>query len=129
MADTRERPVEFNGFWLWFGFIGSAALWFIHLNLTYILTAVVCDMGGRFLLYIASLVLGAGALSAGFVAWRNWRKLPQEERDKLIDDMQGTRQTFMTFGGMLASGIFFLGILLATIPLFFLNPCSPTGVI
>lgn len=129
MTEIREQSVEFNDFWLWFGFIGSAVLWFVHLNLAYVLTAVVCDAGGRGLLYVASLILGAGVLFSGITAWRNWRRLPAEERHSLIDGMEGTRQTFMTFGGMIASGLFFLGIVLATMPLFFLNPCVPTGVI
>jgi hypothetical protein len=50
-----------------------------------------------------------------------------EERGDLVGEMEGSRKGFMLYGGLLASGVFLLAILLATIPIFFLNPCTMEG--
>jgi hypothetical protein len=53
--------------------------------------------------------------------------LSEEARGNLIGEMEGSRIGFMLYGGLLASGVFLLAILLATIPIFFLNPCTMEG--
>jgi hypothetical protein len=45
----------------------------------------------------------------------------------VIGEMEGSRRGFMLYGGLLASGVFLLAILMATIPTFFLNPCTMEG--
>lgn len=122
-----EGTVEPGGFRLWFGTFGAAAAWFAHLVVVYVLVPVTCAIGGPVLMYVASALLAGVAASAGFVAWRSWRRLEEEERGDLIGEMEGSRKGFMLYGGLLASGLFLLAILMATIPIFFLNPCTMEG--
>ena len=124
---TEERRVEPSGFQLWFGTAGAAVAWFVHLNLAYMLVPFTCALGGRTLLYIATVLLAGVAIAAGVVAWGQWRQMSEEERGNLVGEMEGSRQGFMLYSGLLASGVFLLAILLATLPIFFLNPCTMEG--
>ncbi len=124
---TEERSAEPEGFRLWFGTFGAAAAWFLHLVVVYVLVPVTCAVGGPAVMYVASVVLVGVAVSAGAVAWQSWRRMSEEERGNLIGEMEGSRKGFMLYGGLLASGVFLLAILLAIIPIFFLNPCTMEG--
>lgn len=124
---VEERVTEPNGFRLWFGTLGAAAAWFVHLVVVYVLVPVTCAIGGPVLMYGASILLAGVAVAAGLVAWQSWRQMSEEARGNLIGEMEGSRRGFMLYAGLLASGVFLLGILLATIPMFFLNPCTMEG--
>jgi len=122
-----EQVAEPGGFRLWFGTFGAAAAWFVHLIVVYVLVPVTCAVGGPALMYGASAALGGVAAGAGLVAWQSWRRMSEEARGDLVGDMEGSRVGFMLYGGLLASGVFLLAILLATIPIFFLDPCTMEG--
>jgi hypothetical protein len=124
---VKEQAAEPGGFRLWFGTFGAAAAWFAHLIVVYVLVPVTCAVGGPALMYAASGALGGVAVAAGFVAWQSWRQMSEEERGDLVGEMEGSRKGFMLYGGLLASGVFLLAILLATIPIFFLDPCTMEG--
>lgn len=112
---------------LWFGTLGAAGAWFTHLVVVYVLVPVTCTLGGPTLMFAASALLAGVAALSGFTAWQSWRQLSLEARGNLIGEMEGSRIGFMLYGGLLASGVFLLAILLATIPIFFLNPCTMEG--
>ena len=116
-----------SGFRLWFGTLGAAAAWFTHLIVVYVLVPVVCAVSGPGAMIAASALLSGVAAAAGAVAWQSWRQMSAEERGDLVGEMEGSRKGFMLYGGLLASGVFLLAILLATIPIFFLDPCTMEG--
>lgn len=122
-----EQMAEPTGFRLWFGTLGAAVAWFVHLVVVYVLVPVTCALGGMTLMIVASIVLGGVAAAAGFVAWQSWHRLGDEARGNLIGEMEGSRKGFMLFAGLLGSGVFLWAILLATLPIFFLNPCTMQG--
>jgi hypothetical protein len=122
-----QRSEEPRGFRLWFGSFGAAIAWFVHLNVTYILVPVTCGIGGPIAMYISSTVLILVAIASGAVAWQSWRGLGDEARGNLLGAMEGSRKGFMLYAGVLAAGVFLLAILLATIPIFFLDPCTMEG--
>ncbi|MFP4346073.1 MAG: hypothetical protein ACLFU8_15360 [Anaerolineales bacterium] len=124
---VEERTVEPEGFRLWFGTFGAAGAWFVHLVVVYVLVPVTCALSGPILMYVASALLIGVAVAAGLVAWSSWRQLSEEARGNLIGEMEGSRKGFMLYAGLLASGVFLLAILMATIPIFFLNPCTMEG--
>ena len=124
---NQEARREPEGFRLWFGTLGAAVAWFVHLIVVYVLVPVTCAISGPVAMYIASVALVAVALAGGFVALQSWRDMSEEERGNLIGEMEGTRKGFMIYGGLLASGVFLLAILLAIIPIFFLDPCTMEG--
>ncbi len=110
--------------WLWFAVSAPGAAWFVHLVATYVLVPESCMMGGRWLMIGGSALLAAVTAGAGWVSWSLWRRLDASERDSVMT-MEGSRTGFLVFAGLLASGLFLLGIILGTIPLFFIDPCAP----
>lgn len=124
LNQPEEEP---TGFRLWFGTLGAAAAWFTHLIVVYVLVPVVCAVSGPGAMLVASGLLSGIAAAAGVVAWQSWRQLNVEERGDLVGEMEGSRKGFMLYAGLLASGVFLLAILLATLPIFFLNPCTMEG--
>ena len=124
VTKEEEGPI---GFRLWFGTLGAAVAWFTHLIVVYVLVPVTCAVSGPGAMIVASLLLSGIAAAAGVVAWQSWREMSAEERGDLVGEMEGSRKGFMLYGGLLASGVFLLAILLATIPIFFLNPCTMEG--
>jgi high-affinity Fe2+/Pb2+ permease len=109
---------------LWFGTTGSAVAWAVHLAITYPLVEVSCASGGRLFLYAASVVLGLVIVASWWVSWQRWRRMTPEERGSLVNSMEGTREGFMAYVGLLAGGLFMLGIILATLPMLFIDPCA-----
>lgn len=124
---TEERVAEPEGFRLWFGTLGAPMAWFVHLIVVYVLVPVTCAISGPVGMYVASVALVTVALAGGYVALESWREMSEEERGNLVGEMEGTRKGFMIYGGLLASGVFLLAILLAIIPIFFLDPCTMEG--
>ncbi|NPV08834.1 MAG: hypothetical protein HPY83_12850 [Anaerolineae bacterium] len=108
----------------WFGTVGSAAAWALHLAITYPLVELSCATGGRVFLFAASAVLGLVAVASWWVSWRRWRSMSPQERGSLVNSMEGTRQGFLVYAGVLAGGLFMLAIVLATLPVFFIDPCA-----
>ena len=109
---------------LWFALTAPGGAWFVHLVATYVLVPWSCMMGGRWAMVGGSALLAGVTVAAGWVSWSLWRRLDESERAQVMT-MEGSRTGFMVFGGLLASGLFLLGIILGTIPLFFIDPCLP----
>lgn len=113
-----------DNFALWFGATGSAAARTIHLAVTYPLVELACATGGRVFLYAASAVLGSVTAASWWISWRRWRSMSPGERGSLVNSMEGTREGFLVYAGVLAGGLFMLAIILATLPMFFIDPCA-----
>jgi len=125
MIDAKEPGPGPVGKRLWFAVLAPGTAWFVHLVGTYILVPWTCMAGGRGLMIGGSAVLGAITISAGWISWLLWRGLDRAERDNVLERMEGSRSAFMVFAGLLSSGLFLLAIILGTIPVFFIDPCSP----
>jgi hypothetical protein len=124
---AQEQTASHSNWWQWFIALGPAFFWFAHLNINYILVPISCAIGGRIFMYIASLILGGLTIFTWIKAWGMWRELREEERTSLLGEMEGSRRNFMIYTGLLSSGVFLLAIILATLPTFFLNPCTMGG--
>ncbi len=110
----------------WFAVFGSAAAWFVHLVGLYVLVPWTCARGGRPLMLGASALLAGVTLVAGLTSWSLWHAIEQQERERVLQTMEGQRTSFLALAGLLASAVFLLGIILATIPVLFVDPCAPT---
>lgn len=122
---------------LWFGLFGAPLVWSLQLLVNYALVAHACYprsepratpvFGGLWTFtLVASLVALAVALGAGGTAWRSWRISRHEHRGDAGESLEvgEGRTRFMALAGMLMSGIFLLGIVMAAIPLFLVTPCE-----
>jgi hypothetical protein len=110
---------------LWVAVLTPGSAWFIHLMATFLLVPWMCTMGGRVLMIVVSGLLAAVVAGAGWISWSLWRRLEPGERTSILQTMEGSRTGFLVFAGLLGSGLFLLAITLGTIPLFFIDPCSP----
>jgi hypothetical protein len=122
---------------LWFGLFGAPAAWSVQLMANYALTAHGCFPGSepRATPYFGGLstlvlVISAAALAvaaaAGGAAWRSWRTTRAEHpggHEHLLETGAG-RTRFMALAGLLLSGLFLLGVVMAAIPLFLVPPCG-----
>ncbi|HSJ53107.1 MAG TPA: hypothetical protein VLC52_05105 [Anaerolineae bacterium] len=126
MTHAGEQRGQPSDLVLWLGVSAPPIAWFLHLNLVYVLVPVTCGMGGHTAMVVVSLVMAGVCVAAGIVSWLGWRGLRQEERRMLFENMEGTRTSFMLFGAVLSSGLFLFAIVLATLPILFVNPCFPT---
>ena len=78
------------------------------------------------LVLVVSLAALAVAAAAGGTAWRSWRTTRAERPggpEHLLESGAG-RTRFMALAGLLLSGLFFLGVMMAAIPLFLVPPCG-----
>jgi hypothetical protein len=122
---------------LWFGLFGAPTIWSIQLMLNYALVAHACYpaseplsapvFGGlRGTVIAASVVALAIALSAAATAWRSWSATRHEHHggeEALLEVGEG-RTRFMALAGLLVSGLFILGVIMNSIPLFIIQPCG-----
>jgi len=121
---------------LWFGLFGAPAAWSLQLMVSYALTAHGCFpvseplaapfFGGLWALdLVVSLAAVAAAAAAGATAWRSWR-VTRGERPGGPEHLESGwgRTHFMALAGTLVSGLFFLGVIMAGIPLFLVSPCG-----
>lgn len=129
MGNVEGIGIEPGNKRLWFIVLAPGAAWFTHLVVMYVLVPWTCAIGGQALMIGGSGLLAAVTVSAGLVSWSLWRRMKQSARDNILQQMEGSRVSFMVFAGLLFSGLFLLAIILGTIPLFFIDPCSPTPTI
>lgn len=117
---------------LWFGVLGGAIAWFVHLALVYTLAEAACITGfpwftvlgfhGTLLLIvIVTLLTLAVTVVAGVVAYRNRRLL--DESNGPIAPLNRGASEHMVRGGVYLSVFFVLLILVETLPIFFMRPC------
>ncbi len=124
---THQRdPYEGRGqhIALGFGVIGSIIAWFAHLNLMYFLVQPVCRLGGNWTFHIASTVLLAVTLAAGWQAWRVWSG--ERTADSVPEELDGRGSVLSFLGvfGMAASAVTSLAIVAQWIPVFVIGPCT-----
>ena len=119
---------------LWFGLLAGPIVWSVYFLVGYGLTEFVCKLG-----LLEFRILGLAALSAiivgltlvallitlyaGFLAYRNWQRMKEDEPDEGQPSWPAENSQFMALTGLLLNGLFSLTILVSGIPAFFLPPC------
>jgi hypothetical protein len=114
---------------LWFGFIGGALAWTMHLMTAYAIAEFGCvgSLGHRSYLgisYVAwleifvTVVTASLAAAATFVAYRCHRRLTPPSPDS-ADSSSHAAERNTAYMGLLAGSLFFFVILFESIPIFF----------
>jgi biopolymer transport protein ExbB/TolQ len=131
---------------LWFGVLAGPITWTVHFLVGYGLVEVACRLRllesqllGLTALSVIILVLTLVALLvtlyAGFLAYRNWRRMQVERREGVKQRREAAERSdqrrlveesgrFMAFGGVLLNGLFSFVILVTGIPVLILPPCG-----
>ncbi len=118
---------------LLFALAAGPLLWGVHLGAGYAIASAGCALGWNSMMFaglnliteivlLMSLVLILITLAAALVAFREWRRL-NAESDRDPEAGRGAWR-FLALFSTLANGYFAFVILFATLPFFFLNPCS-----
>lgn len=124
---TGERPTSSDerrhNLALWTAALGPPIAWGLQLQIVYALLETVCSTGWHLLLHVITLLLLAGALAAGWLAWRIWRR----EQFAWPSDRDGGiagRTRFFAAAGLMSGVIFSTVIVAQWIPALALDPCS-----
>lgn len=117
---------------LWFGFVGAAFAWSLA-GLLNVLFAWQACMGGetgsfvftqtgiRVLLGFITFGLLAVAVAAGYISFRNWRRLSRQS-DIVAAEGRG-REEFMALFGLVVSVSLGVGIVWFALPIYILSIC------
>jgi hypothetical protein len=108
---------------LWFGFLAAPLIWFVNLELNFMLAPWACATGRQFSLGLVTLVALLLVASAGLLAWRMWLHAGQEWLHNAGGRISSRR--FLAMLGILTSSLFFLAILAQGAPTFILSACPP----
>lgn len=115
----------------WFGLFGAPTLWVIHFLVLYAVTEAACPTGLNRLILLGmnglvastlliTLLALAGVVAASLAARSLWRAARSEvDREHITN----TRRGYMGLAGMLLGGLFFLVIVMESIPVFVLPAC------
>lgn len=115
---------------LWFGMLGAAGAWALHLVVNYALVPAACTAGMGFMMYLSIPVFTGIAVLAGVFAWRGWASV------RGMDGENGNGQQlivhrvrFMAVSGIVLSIFFLMVIIAQSVPIIFQNPCEAAGSI
>ena len=128
---------------LWTGVFGVPALWSLQTLVAYPVLAHYCypqrdplgrpEAGGVWTTaLVVSIVALVGSLAVAAVAWRSWQATRDERhhgapggmpQSTSVGEVGEGRTRFMAFGGLMISGLFLLGVLFNSAPLFVVPTC------
>lgn len=134
MTTTRPQPHPVARRPLWFGFLAGPIIWSIHLSVTYFVVTLACTtrvfdwswfgFAGAEIVHTLASVIALGAV--GFMAYWTSTLFNRAGGTQAYGDSDGAagRSRFMALGGLLMNGLFFIAILAAAVPGFFLGVCA-----
>jgi len=132
-SSPREQPTSGRG-WLWFGVLGGAIAWLLHLLLAYGIAEFGCASSFRDLrlggfsgvTWLEGLATLLSLLLAGFASL-----VAQRNRTALADQIQAAQsdasdpRLFMARSGVLTSRLFLFVIVVQSLPiLYYLRECG-----
>jgi hypothetical protein len=108
---------------LWFSILAGPAAWAAHLSIEYFLTTAKCELsaGDVGVAVMVSTIVVFGLASAGLVVGILGLRSTPEASAHHSKEIQ--RRRFMATSGMILSLLFLVGLVFATIPVIFLEPC------
>jgi hypothetical protein len=107
---------------LWFGVLGGALAWTVHLLLSYALVAPACVVDNAWLLHAVTVGTLVPTALAGLVSYRAWQRHRADARSGVRGEESGWRR-FMALAGLVLSVLFGLAIVLEGLPVAILSPC------
>lgn len=114
--------------WLWFGALGGAIAWAVHLVVLYPLVDVACATGSVLLLHAVTALTLAVALAAA-LSCRRFGRVSRGGSGEPAGDgdarpRQRSRTEFMARAGLWLDVLFAVAIVAEWIPVLLLDPCK-----
>jgi hypothetical protein len=111
-----------NALALWFGVLGGALAWSVHLLLSYALVAPACVTGSVWMLHAVTIGTLLLTVLAGLVSYRAWQRQRADARNG-VGSPESDGGRFMALSGLVLNPLFGLAILLEGLPVVILSPC------
>jgi hypothetical protein len=107
---------------LWLGLLGGPIVWFVFLQLNYVLATSLCTRIDKSILGIVAAAAIVLTIAVAATAWRSWRMFGSSA----VTDGPGIigRSRFLALTGLGMSAFFILVLIANTIPIFILQPCE-----
>ena len=122
LDDTGEPHVDRHLAGQWIGLFLAPAVFFVHLQVTYLLVSWACATGTTLWLHVAGVVGLLLTIAGAAVAWLTWvrvgRHAPGDEGGP------GPRARLLAVSGLGTSAMFVLLQLAQWVPVFFMSPCQ-----
>ena len=123
---TPDAPIEHDpgpAPWAqWIGFFLAPAVFFAHLQLTYVLVPWACVRNGEVWIHLVGALSVVLAIVGAYVAWRTWQRAGREDPGEAGGAMPRTR--LLGVLGVGQSLMFALLLLGQWATAFFLSPCQ-----
>jgi len=124
-----SAPAGVKSWQLWFSLATSTISWIVHLMVVYSLTSLSCEWGWfpfevgelaglQVIQLFVTLIATAITLFAGFLAYRNHRRIAANEV------INADRHHFMAYLGIALSTFYTALIVISLIPILSLSPCA-----
>jgi hypothetical protein len=125
-----EYPAPVGQLSLWFGILGAAGSWALHLVVNYALVPAACSAGMSFLMYLNIPIFLGVALFAGFLSWRGWASVRgMDPENGNGERLMVHRVRFMALSGLAMSAFFLMVIIAQSVPIIIQDPCEAAGSI
>ena len=118
----RIRPDERAPVAQWIGLLLAPAVFFAHLQITYVLVPWACVRGGDVWIHLTGILSVALALAGSVTAWRAWMRAGREVPGEGGGELPRTR--FMGAVGLGVSATLTLVLFAQWLTAFFLSPCQ-----
>ena len=106
----------------WVGFFLAPAVFFAHLQLTYVLVPWACVRNGEVWIHLVGALSVVLAIAGAYVAWRTWQRAGREDPGEAGGAMPRTR--LLGVLGVGQSPMFALLLLGQWATAFFFSPCQ-----
>ena len=128
-STTQRRGHKLGGLLMWFGVLGGAVAWAVHLIFAWGADELTCESGSTDVDGIPLRgVVGAGVVlpalvtaAALLVSWRAWRRTDRARRG---DDPRMERAGMLALIGLCANGLFLAIILAGGAAVLVIAPCQ-----
>ena len=112
-AAQAERRTLRNWARLWYGALGGAVAWSLHLLASYAILPVACAAGSTLPIHALTLVFALATIGAGVASFASWRRAGATAAER-----------WTGLASLVLNGIFLFAIIIEGLPAFALHPCS-----
>jgi hypothetical protein len=122
--EDRSRAFQVSAVSLWLGFLVPPAMALLNLMFSFVLGHIACQTGYRIGLHVFMLASLTVIGVAGFIAWRGWSALGEDDPGQLSGPV-GSRR-LLALVGMVSAALSGFVVVAQWFPVFVLPPCIRT---
>ena len=121
-AAKKEFETQRGACWLLSGLLTAPLAFLSYLSINYAVVPHACSSGHTFAPHFVTAFFLLVTLAGAFIAWRNWREVGRGEPTEAANVVERSR--FISFIGLLLSGLVLILFIAQWIPQFMISPCQ-----